>query len=144
MNDFKITKELIQKAKDKYACQDGIKWLEKKERTWLELKSKSYEWAVWGMTFIKDIPIDLTGLDPFNRAYVMVKRLDCSIDLTGLTLFNRVYVMIKRPDCPIDLTGLSSDDRVKVMINRLDCPIDLTGLSSDNCAWVIEERGLKK
>jgi len=119
MNDFKITKKLIQKAKDKYACQDGIKWLEKKERTWLELKSKSYEWAVWGMTFIKDIPIDLDGLNSSDRAKVMVHR----------------------PDCPIDLTGLDSWYRACVMVNRPDCQIDLTGLNSRGRAWVIRKRG---
>ena len=119
MNDFKITKELIQKAKDRAACSDAIELLEEKERTWFELKAYSSGWAVWGMACIKDIPIDLDGLNPNDRSCVMAER----------------------PDCPIDLIGLDSWYRACVMVNRPDCQIDLTGLNSRGRAWVIRKRG---
>ena len=118
MNDFKITKELIQKAKDKKACPEAIKWLEEKERTWFELKTYSSRWASWGMVYIKDIPIDLTGLSLYSRALVMVHRPDCLIDLTGLDPEDHAWVMANRPDCPIDLDGLDSNERDYVMIKR--------------------------
>ena len=121
MSNFKITKELIQKAKDKNACSDAIEWLEKKERTWLELKTYSSRWAAWGMAYLKDIPIDLTGLASWYRADIMINRLDC----------------------PIDLKDLCKEDQARVMADRPDCPIDLDGLNSNDRAYVIEKRGLK-
>jgi len=86
--------------------------------------------------------IDLTELDSYDRAWVMINRPDCPIDLTGLSPYNRARVMANRSDCPIDLTGLDSYDRARVMAKRPDCPIDLTGLSPADKERVMANRPL--
>ena len=49
---------------------------------------------------VKDpsIPIDLDGVIPEDRAYVMVYRKDCEVDLTGLSPSYRAWVLENRPD----------------------------------------------
>jgi len=95
---MKITKEMIKEAKSKNACEEAIAWMEEKSRITEELHEFNKDWSAWAMVNLKDYPIDLTGLNSWERAYVMAYRPDCPIDLTGLNSKDRAYVMVYRPD----------------------------------------------
>ena len=52
----------------------------------------------WSMVNDPRLPIDLDGVIPEDRAYVMVYRKDCEVDLTGLPPGYRAWVLENRPD----------------------------------------------
>ena len=70
---MKITAEMISSAAQARACPGALLWLRVQPRTWAELVVAYPVWAVWAMIKIADCPIDLDGLDPYERAWVMVK-----------------------------------------------------------------------
>ena len=73
----------------------------------------------------------------FGKAQAMVFDARKPIDLNGLDPEHKAWVMIARKDCPIDLSGLGSFEKARVIMFREDCPIDLSGLDSHHKAWVI-------
>ncbi len=100
MTDYTLTDEMIRKAKVLHACSEAINWLWEQPRTWQELVEHHSSWATWAIINIPGCPIDLNGLDSYDRSSVMALRSDCPIDLSGLNRYERARARCHRLDCP--------------------------------------------
>lgn len=95
---MKITKEHIKCAISLGMCREGIDYLQERDRTFADLYAHNKVWAVWAMVCLPDSPIDLTGLDSYDRATVMASRKDCPTEFSGMSDYDRTRVMIGRAE----------------------------------------------